>query len=118
MSRDAARFFIKRVSGGEGADSFSVWLDDLRESFLDEVGDMVVGDLGRSLIWVLEREIDSPSAMAGFTVRVIMKIANAAMPKPGYSQQNSMEHIRIDSRRKLSRHKALITETITKRRLE
>lgn len=50
MSRDAARFFIKRVSGGEGADSFSVMLDDLRESFLDEDGDMVVGDLGRSLI--------------------------------------------------------------------
>jgi hypothetical protein len=91
VSRDAARFFIKRVSGGEGADSFSVLLDDLRESFLEEDGDMVVGDLGRSLIRVLEREVDSPSAMARSTVRVIMKIANAAMPKPGYSQQNSVE---------------------------
>lgn len=50
VSRDAARFFIKRVSGGEGADSFSVLLDDLRESFLEEDGDIIVGDLGRSLI--------------------------------------------------------------------
>lgn len=118
MSRDAARFFIKRVSGVEGADSFSVLLDDLRESFLDEDGDMVVGDLGRSLIRVPEREVDSPSAMARSTVRVIMKITNAAMPKPRYSQQNLAEHFRIDSRRNLSRHKALITETITKRRQE
>ena len=48
--RDAIRFLVKRVSGGESADTVSALLDDLRESFLEDDGDIDVGDLGTSLI--------------------------------------------------------------------
>lgn len=90
MSRDAARFLVKRAGDEEEADSLSVLLDDLRDSRLDEVGDILVGDLGRSLAREFETVVVSPSAMAK-TPRnsprgVIVQSTNGAILKLEYAQ--------------------------------
>jgi hypothetical protein len=64
VSSDAARFRVKRAGGEEAFDSLSVVLEERREPLLDEAGDILAGDLGRSLARVVEAVVIGPSVMA------------------------------------------------------